>query len=145
MLKKIWPMNNAQGRRLNGAGIILAIVAVIAVGALLSKGNSPSQPSHSEKTTHEGTFKTGDVVWSKYDDRKIPGCKTDEDVYRYHRHGRENDVDAQTAMVLTARCRMLPIAVQMTVEQTKFLSDNVCVSLQGEVDCLWTNGGWLKK
>jgi hypothetical protein len=94
-------MNNAQGRRLKGAGIILAIVAGIAVGALLSRGNSPFQPSHSEKMAHEGTFKTGDVVWSKYDDRKIPGCKTDEDVYRYHRHGRENDVDAQTAMVFS--------------------------------------------
>ena len=123
----------------------MAIGTVIAAGALLSKGNSPSKPSHSEKMTHEDIFKTGDVVWSKYDDRKIPGCKIDEDVYRYHRHGRENDVDAQRAMVLTARCRMLPIAVQMTVEQTKFLSDNVCVRLQGEIDCLWTNGCWLKK
>jgi hypothetical protein len=59
------------------------------------------------------------------------------------------DVPALNALVrsrnLSGQCREIARGAEVVVDQSPFPSDNFYVRPVGEVDCLWTNTGWITR
>jgi hypothetical protein len=76
-----------------------------------------------------------------------PGCRAREDMDRLLDlwDDEEARVNFLTLALQSGRCVTLDKGTEVVVEQAPFTSDNFCVRPVGEPDCLWTNGGWIKR
>jgi hypothetical protein len=54
------------------------------------------------------------------------------------------DTSAMLAME-SYRCPLISPGTELVVDQSPLFDDNICVRRKGQVDCIWTNPGWLKK
>jgi hypothetical protein len=92
-------------------------------------------------TRHEPTAEpTTKTVELKHD---APGCYKREDMDKLLELVLAKDRLPEAAMISSA-CPIMSKDAAYTVSERPF-SDNICIRKVGEVDCRWTNKGWLKE
>lgn len=74
--------------------------------------------------------------------RPSPGCFVRDDIERYEKLLVDQDWWAVDRM--QSLCPHLDISATYTVAETP-ISENVCIRAKGDIDCQWTNKGWLEK
>jgi hypothetical protein len=113
------------------AGAVVLFVAFMFIG-------SDKQPAEHIYAGERGVFKF-----------TAPACKTEDEFTKLHRLIIAEDKAAQSAFLLSrvasGECRMVPEGTIAAPEPLLRFSDNFCVRPLGQVECLWTNKGWLKK
>jgi hypothetical protein len=143
-----------QQKRRPGLGIVLAFVLLVALaavvfretGSLNRSGAGDDGLSASNKASNSSSsgskYFVGDTVYSKFD--VLYACRSDEDTDKLGDLLKQQDHAAITRILL-GPCKDLSKPGGLYVEKTKMFSDNLCVRPQDQIDCLWTNKGWLTK
>jgi hypothetical protein len=139
----------------SGLGILLALVLLIALVVVVFRGtefpnrsgatdNGSSASNKAGNSSSSGSeyFSVGNTLYSKFD--VLYACRTNEDADKLGDMLKQQDHAAITRTLL-GPCKDLSKPGGLYVEKTKMFSDNLCVRPQGQIDCLWTNKGWLTK
>jgi hypothetical protein len=90
----------------------------------------------------EMEIRSGDIVYSKMRDRGLYVCRSDEDIGRLIGMFNKKDHTAVTDM-LQGPCKLVWHTGRMQIDTV--LNSVPCVGRNNQVDCLWTNPGWLTK
>jgi hypothetical protein len=100
---------------------------------------SAQKPSHSYPLLRERGVINGNVL----------GCTSKDTFERFGRLVIARDMEAAnkfaSAYILNGQCRDLNKGTQVIVEELPFFSDNFCVRPAGEMNCFWTNKGWVDR
>ena len=95
--------------------------------------------------TDEAGLSSDEAEWSSCE--MSPRCVQIKEIEQYQLL-EDMDVPALNAFArshtLTGQCRQIERGVEVVVEQSS-LSDQLCVRVVDESDCLWTNKGWVRK
>jgi hypothetical protein len=134
-------MNGILGRTgLAIAGLLALTFAISTPGT-----KNTDAPTRNETRIDYPTFgQHGFVSLSK-----ILACVRLDDMEHYERLVSEMDVPALNWFVrsrnFSGQCREIAKGAEVVVDQSPFPSDNLCVRLADEPDCLWTNARWIMR
>lgn len=82
-------------------------------------------------------------------DSGVLGCKSKSDVGRFISILRANDEEALRKLaaihLMRRDCLVFTEGDEFIVEDPGVWSDNLCARPKGEIDCYWTNKGWVRK
>jgi hypothetical protein len=144
-----------QQKRHAELGILLALVLLIALVVVVFRGTkfpnrsgasdnglSASNKAGNSLSSGSEYFSVGNTLYSKFD--VLYACRTDKDADNLGDMLKRQDHAAITRILL-GPCKNMSRPGRLYVEKTKMFSDNLCVQPQGQIDCLWTNKGWLTK
>jgi hypothetical protein len=115
------------------AGIVLTLLFALPIIVVYSENNRPREDYPR--------------IYTLYLPKPAPDCRAREDLDRLldlwdDEEARENFL---TLALQSGRCVTLEKGTELVIEQVPLMSDNICVRLVGQPDCLWTNSGWVQR
>jgi hypothetical protein len=118
--------------------LLVTVASLIGIVVLANRHDTQTTtPASAAPTQSESLFK-----WVVELD-PAPGCRTREQMDKIVRFSVNKDYLAMSAVWNT--CRELHRGTEVVVEENPLFSDNLCVRIIGEVDCLWTNKNVVKR